>query len=114
MTDNYFAIVMFDDGRIMLSYDDMYAPDGLIGWSCAGASEDESDLTETVMYEDALGLGTGTEEAMYEQFTGSTDDERDIDNRSFVFCAGIGDDNDGDGYTDQCGDPDDTDDSVTP
>ena len=49
----------------------------------------------TVVPVTGSGLGTGTEEAMYEQFTGATDDERDIDNRSFVLCAGIGDDNDG-------------------
>ena len=44
----------------------------------------------------------------------SLSDASDVSGQTFTFCVNSGTDSDGDDWTDECGDPDDSDSSVTP
>ncbi len=114
---NTFTYILRDDGRIVLAYGEMNAADGLVGWTC-GTGRDPSavDLTEelTAIPEGSLGIGAGTEDAVYEYFSGSGVGIGDVSDQIFHFCVNSGTDGDGDGWTDECGDPDDSDPGVTP
>jgi hypothetical protein len=118
------GIVLLADGRIVLDYGEVTTGEAIVGWSCGpgdgvinpGAIWPETDLsawTYTTPW-DSLGIGTGTEDAFYQSFTGGVLHAFDTPERSLVYCVRSGTDGDGDGWTDQCGDPDDGDASVTP
>jgi hypothetical protein len=107
-----FAVVIRDDGRILFDYSDMQLTDGLAGWTCGGGSS--TDLTDAWLdhTEGTAGIGTGTETGLYEVFSASN--PNDTEDWLLHLCGTAGTDSDGDGWTDVCGDPDDTDGSVTP
>ena len=113
---NTFSMILLDDGRVLLTYENISPTDGLAGWSCgsgaAGASE--VDLTAEVdsIPEGSVGIGEGTETGVYEVFVGGS--ANDLDNETLMFCVNSGTDSDGDGWTDECGDPNDFDASITP
>ncbi|MBM4365041.1 MAG: hypothetical protein FJ102_02425, partial [Deltaproteobacteria bacterium] len=112
-----FAIVLMDDGRIYLEYDALSMSDGLAGFSCNRAvTEAEVDLSSEAanLAYGAKGIGTGTEDMVYEIFTGSGGDVNDLDEAKFFLCGNAGSDGDGDGWTEECGDSDDSDPSVFP
>ncbi|MCB9758477.1 MAG: putative metal-binding motif-containing protein [Alphaproteobacteria bacterium] len=113
-TPNTFAAVLLGDGRVLLKYGALGIPDGLAGWSCGtdpSATEvDLSDWDDHPVWGSA-GLGQGTESAFFEVFTSA---DNDLDGRILMLCGTAGTDSDGDGWTDTCGDPDDTDASVVP
>ncbi|MBO83843.1 MAG: hypothetical protein CL927_00675, partial [Deltaproteobacteria bacterium] len=113
-TTNDFAVILFDDGRIMWDFGSMSSREGIVGWACGASSGDEVDWSaERVYGTDGLPtVGTGTEDAMWQQFTNS--DPNDLGESTVWSCATAGDDDDSDGWTDICGDPDDSDAMVTP
>ncbi|MCB9759886.1 MAG: putative metal-binding motif-containing protein [Alphaproteobacteria bacterium] len=111
---NTFSAILLDDGRVILTYPELYVTDGIIGWSCGdGADVDETDLSAdwAAKPADAAGLGTGTESAVYERYKS---DDNDAAGATWWFCGTAGDDADGDGWTTVCGDADDSDPSVYP
>jgi hypothetical protein len=113
-TTNDFGVILFADGRIMWDFGAMSSSDGIVGWGCGTGSGDEVDWSvERVDGTEGLPtVGSGTEDAMWQQFTYS--DANDLAESTLWGCATAGDDNDGDGWTDTCGDPDDSDPGVTP
>jgi len=111
-----FSVIMLEDGRVVLSYGDIDTSDGLAGWSCSGSSAStESDFTDEAadVPPNSLGIGQGSESNYFEIFSSGAD-ANDLANQTFTFCVNSGVDNDGDGWTDLCGDLDDTDSSSTP
>jgi len=114
---NTLTVVLLADGRFRVHLGGMAAQDGLVGWSCAtNATVAETDLTALV---DAVppgsrGIGRGTEDAVYEVFSGTAPDLGDLAGRGLTFCSRTGVDADHDSWTDNCGDCDDGDGSVHP
>ena len=123
-TTNTLSAVVFDDGSFAIHHEDVTQSDGLVGFSCATSTTvAEIDISEAEANTDAAGIGDGTEDALYEWFfydtDGSTDtydsaDTFDLDGGMWFFCGTGGDDLDVDGYTTECGDPDDSDATITP
>ncbi len=113
-TTNDFAVVLFADGRVMWDFGTMTSVDGIVGWACGTGSGEEVDWSaERASGTEGLPtVGSGTEAAMWQQFTYS--DANDLAESTLWACATAGDDDDADGWTDACGDPDDADSGVTP
>ncbi|MBL8614611.1 MAG: hypothetical protein JNM72_03270 [Deltaproteobacteria bacterium] len=129
---NTFSALLFIDGSFEIRHDEVYdiggtyATDAVVGWSCgAGTTADrETDMSAAEPYTGALGLGTGRQRLMWERFgyiySGSSGDvfrstdPYDLEGRVLSFCPTLGTDTDGDGYTADCGDPDDADIAVIP
>ena len=111
-----FSMIMMEDGRVVLSYGDIDTTDGLAGWSCSGSgSATESDFTDEAadVPANSLGIGQGSESNYFEIFSSGAD-ANDLANQTFTFCVNSGSDDDGDGWTDLCGDLNDADSTVTP
>jgi hypothetical protein len=113
-TTNDFSLTLFNDGRVMWNFGSMASYDGLVGWACGTGTGEEVDWSAEleVGTEGLPTIGTGTEDAMWQLFDWS--DRNDLENSTLWSCVTAGDDDDGDGYTDVCGDPDDDDSSVYP
>jgi hypothetical protein len=119
-----FGMILLDDGRIVLDYGEMGTGEAIVGWSCGPGDgvfnpaslwpETDLDAWTYAMPWDSLGIGMGTEETLYQSYSGGLTDSLDTAERSVVYCVNSGTDDDGDGWTDACGDPDDSDASVTP
>ena len=118
-----FSILMFDDGSMMMNHDTITQNDGIVGFSCApGSYSDESDISAAVANAGSLGLGDGTEDLYFEQWgysvvggSATYDSSEVFDLGGWLPLCGLGgDDADGDGYTTECGDPDDADPTITP
>jgi hypothetical protein len=117
-------MILLGDGRIVLDYGDVMTDEAIVCWSCGpgdgilnpAALWPETDLIAWTyaMPWDSLGIGMGTEEALYQSYIGGLTDGFDTPERSIVYCMNSGADADGDGWTDDCGDPDDGDASVIP
>jgi hypothetical protein len=85
-TTNSFSIVLFDDGRIMLEYGALAMTDGMAGFSCGRTAGSSSDLTAQMDALDAAwGIGTGTDNYLYEVFT--TSSTNDLDNTIVRLCG---------------------------
>ncbi|MCB9794835.1 MAG: putative metal-binding motif-containing protein [Alphaproteobacteria bacterium] len=113
-TLNDFQAVLLDDGRFIVQYPNLSITDGVVGWSCGDRPRlSETDLSQAWanLADGALGLGTGTDLALFEHFKNS---DNDAAGAAWIFCADGGTDADGDGWTDSCGDADDNDASVYP
>ncbi len=115
-TPETFSVLLWDDGSFWFDYPS-------VSQSCgAGTLEDTTDLSEAVAHHGALGIGDGAEDMVYEWFgyvvSGGTTSyggtSNDLDGSSLEFCGTGGDDVDGDGYTTECGDPDDNDTGIIP
>ncbi|MCB9766361.1 MAG: putative metal-binding motif-containing protein [Alphaproteobacteria bacterium] len=114
---NTFSVTLHADGWIQIDYDSVDSLDSIVGWSCAtDSSAPEVDISEALWapVEGSAGLGQGTEAAYYEYFSDTSTDPFDLNGMSVRFCGWSGTDGDGDGWTDECGDPDDSDANVTP
>jgi len=114
---NTFSYILRADGQILLDYGDMSALDGLVGWTCGtGLAPSAVDLTAqaSVIPDGSAGIGMGTEDAVYELFLGTAASSGDVGNLTFAFCSQQGSDADGDGWTDACGDTDDSDPLIHP
>jgi len=113
---NTFSMILLEDGRVLLTYETVSPTDALSGWSCgtgaSGASELDLTAESESIPEGSAGIGQGTESGVYEVFTGAS--TNDLDNATLMFCVNSGTDSDGDGWTDECGDLNDADASVTP
>ena len=77
-----------------------------MGVSCGdGTVDSQWDLSSDDWTDNALGLGQGSENMVYEQWSSGND----ITGTARSFCMRAGTDADGDGWTDECGDQDDSD-----
>ena len=112
---NSFSVVLEESGRIVFDFAGVEVLTGLTGWSCGSSgSSNDVDLTEEPPVGLDGGLGGGLESDLYEYFTSPVTHPFDLDASVLVLCGTRGVDSDGDGYTDQCGDPDDTDPLLLP
>ena len=110
-----FTIAMLADGTATVDVDAAPAAVALTGWSCGTGRTTSLDLSvEMDTYPDsAAGLGQGTEGAVYELWDGVST-LTDVEGLALRFCATTGTDADNDGWSDNCGDPDDTAVTITP
>jgi hypothetical protein len=86
-----FSAILFDDGRILLTYGNntLTNKDALSGWACAPSSApSETNLSAISYLEGYWGYGLGTEKAIVELFTGSTD-PHDLANTAVRFCSNV-------------------------
>ena len=105
------TVVFHEDGLVHMSHESNNISDGLVGVSCGDGTVDSSwDLSDDTWTDNALGLGQGTENMVYEQWSSGND----IASTARTFCMQSGTDSDGDDWTDECGDQDDTDDQIYP
>jgi len=105
------TVVFHEDGLVHMSHESNDITDGLVGVSCGdGTIDDAFDLSDDTWTDLSLGLGQGTENMVHELWTSGND----IDNTARTFCMQSGTDADGDGWTDDCGDQDDTNDQIYP
>ena len=105
---NSATLTLWDDGTANLAFGALSMTDGLVGFSCGGTGAVVvTDLSDYTILPNAWAVGTGTESALYELFNdqGNTND---LDNTVIDLCLTGGDDADSDGWTDVCGDCDDT------
>jgi hypothetical protein len=104
--------VFHTNGTVTLDYDSVTGiADGLVGVSCGDSSTDSSyDLSAASWTDNALGLGNGTDNMAYEQWSSGND----ISGSTIRFCMDNGSDADGDGWSDECGDQDDSDAQIYP
>ena len=107
----------------MVNHNIVTETDGAVGFGCGpGSYIDENDLSTAEANAGAIGLGDGSEDLFFEvwEYTvaggSSTYDSTDTFDLSgwTAFCGVGGTDADADGFTEECGDPDDTDPAVTP
>ncbi|MCO4768473.1 MAG: hypothetical protein KDA24_00475 [Deltaproteobacteria bacterium] len=82
----------------------------IAGWSCGNTSPVAMDLSDPGLPEAAPRIGQGSETAIFQVFEGAASggDSVDLDNLDVSFCLTDGVDGDGDGWSDQCGDCDDS------
>ncbi len=75
VNSNTFAVVLFDDGRILMQWDGIGQTDAIVGWSCGTGSGTAVDWSAVVagLAGDPSGYGTGAEDALYEQWSGGFD-----------------------------------------
>jgi len=88
----------------------------MVGWSCGNTNAVGMDLSDPGMPPTVARVGQGDETSIYEVFEGTAAGGVDLDlaNETVSFCLTGGFDDDGDGWTDKCGDCDDDDASVYP
>jgi len=113
---NTATLTLFDDGTANIVYGDLSMSDGLVGFSCGDGSTGQvtaTDISEYVLLPNAWAIGQGTEDAVYELFN-DQDNLNDLENTTIDLCLTGGDDSDSDGWTDVCGDCDDTDATAYP
>lgn len=105
------TVVFHEDGVVHMSHESSNIPDGIVGVSCGDGTTDAAyDLSNDGWTDNSLGLGQGTENMVYEQWSSGND----IDGTARTFCVQSGVDSDGDDWTDECGDQDDTDPQIYP
>ena len=105
------TVVFHEDGLVHMSHESSDIPDGLVGVSCGDGTVDSAwDLSDDDWTDNALGLGQGTENMVYEQWSSGND----IEGSARTFCMQSGTDSDGDDWTDDCGDQDDADAQIYP
>ena len=99
-----FTMTVTDDGQIIVTHERLDGGNFLAGWSCGTGSPLALDLSaEMASYPDGgEGLGHGTEDGVYEQF--STSNPNDLLGRTLTYCGARGLDSDNDGWSDRCGD----------
>ncbi len=106
------SAIFHSDGTVTLDYESVVnITDGLVGISCGDGTTDSAyDLSDDDWTDNALGLGSGTENLVHEIWTSGND----ISGSTIHFCMQSGTDSDGDGWTDECGDQDDGDSQIYP
>jgi len=108
-TANNFELILWVDGMATIAYGDIDETDGLVGFACGDTdvvAVDFSELNDDI-------IGQGTEDAVYEQFS-DLGSPNDLANEQLDLCLTSGVDDDGDGWTDACGDCDDLDANAFP
>ena len=80
---NTFGTVIFDDGTILQTFNGMSALDAIVGWSCATGVAGAVDISAEIGALDPADryIGDGSEDAMYELFSSSTN-PMDLDGES--------------------------------
>jgi len=112
-TANTFTVTLFADGTAAIDYGSLSVSDGLVGFACGDTAVTDVDLSDYEVIAGATAIGKGTESALYEQFS-NLGSPNDLDGTSLDLCLTAGDDADGDGWTDTCGDCDDAEASTYP
>jgi hypothetical protein len=105
-TANTFTLTLYPDGTASILYGDLSVSDGLVGFACGGTAVDSVDLSAYEVLAGTFGIGSGTEDGIYEQFS-NLGSPNDLANEEIDLCLTAGVDADGDGWTDTCGDCDD-------
>jgi len=108
-TSNSFSMTLWADATATFEFLPIDEIDGLVGWACGDGSTGDVTVVDLSHFEvppNALGIGTGTEDAVYEQFS-DLGSPNDLQDEVLDLCLTAGDDLDGDGWTDYCGDCDD-------
>ena len=117
-TGSTFSIVFHEDGRFDMDYPSTYTDSAAVGWSCGtGAVAAEVDISSlaTNLPTGAVGVDQGTEDLFHEIISATPrTTEIDLQGLTVPYCGQNGTDADGDGWTDSCGDTDDSDASVYP
>ena len=115
-TANTFSMTLWADGTATFDYGPVDEVDGLVGFACGDGSTGDVtvvDYSADELPPNALGFGTGTDDAVYEQFS-DLGSPNDLQDSVIELCLTAGDDTDGDGWTDYCGDCDDDDATTYP
>ena len=88
----------------------------IVGWSCGNEAPVVIDLSDPGVPEAVSRIGQGSESSIYEVFAGAASGGVDLDlaDTTVSFCLTDGQDLDGDGWSDQCGDCDDSAPSIFP
>ena len=104
-----FTLALHSDGSATVDVEGAPAAVALTGWSCGTGGGTAVDLTAAQADHPDLapGLGGGAEAALYELWDG-TSTVADVAGTALRFCGTQGVDADNDGWTDVCGDPDDS------
>ena len=106
--DNTFELTLWEDGSASIDYGALNAPTALVGWACGDSAVAELDLSEVEVLPGTYGIGSGTEDAVYELFVDGPN-PNDLSGLQLDLCLTAGEDEDGDGWTGFCGDCDDAD-----
>ncbi len=106
-------LLLFPDGTASLTYGSLDQTWGVVGYACDSDGAVTVDLTDPDIPDGAWAIGSGTEGAVYEEFT-LEGNPVDLADATLDLCLTGGTDADGDGWTDLCGDCDDDDDDVFP
>jgi MYXO-CTERM domain-containing protein len=112
-SSNTVTLTLLPDGTASVDYGAVDALPSLVGWACGAGDIETLDISAFQPGPSALGIGTGTEEALYEEFS-DPDNPLDLSDLGFDFCINGGGDGDEDGWTDLCGDCDDSDAAIFP
>ncbi len=110
---NSFDLILWPDGTATFDYGNVDAEVGLVGWSCGDQDVFAVDLSDVDPLPNTYGVGSGTEDAIYEHFDGPSH-VADVSGLELEFCLTAGVDGDGDGWTGLCGDCDDADGGTFP
>ena len=107
---NTATLTLSSVGVATLDYGYLSANVALVGWACDASNVAVVDLDDPDQPATAPRVGSGTEDALYEHFQGAANGDEDVDlaNTTVELCLTAGADSDGDGWTDLCGDCDDT------
>ena len=114
---NTVTVTLSSIGVASLDYDFLSADVALIGWACGAAGTvTEVDLSDPAQPVTAPRIGSGTEDALYQHFVGAANggDDLDLQDSTLQLCLTGGVDDDGDGWTDLCGDCEDNDVTIYP
>ena len=114
---NTVTLTLTSVGVATLDYGFLSADVAMVGWACAPSGlVTELDLSDPAQPDTAPRVGMGTEDALYQQFAGAANggDDLDLQDTTIELCLTGGLDDDGDGWTDLCGDCDDADASTYP
>jgi MYXO-CTERM domain-containing protein len=101
-------LTLLPDGTATLDFGDVDADPALVGYACGTGDVATVDLSEYEIPVSGFAIGSGTEDALYEEFE-STTNPLDLSGLSLDLCLTAGEDLDGDGWTAYCGDCDDND-----
>ena len=110
---NTFAVVMHESGLMHFAVDEKNSTDHLTGWSCGDDSTVAStDLSSEIdsLAEGAFGLEASGARAHYEYASSGFD----LEGYRWMMCGSGGTDGDGDGWSDLCGDTNDSDATIYP
>ena len=112
-TASTFSVVLTSDGFALMEYGSLDQPSGLAGFSCGPGDSVIVDFSDDDPTPTTGTFGSGTESALYEEFDLSSNPV-DLADLVVDLCLTAGEDTDGDGWTDACGDCDDGDAGVFP
>jgi len=112
-TASTFSVTLTSDGFALMEYGSLDQASGLAGFSCGSEDQVTVDFSDDEPTPNVGTFGSGTESALYEEFDLASNPV-DLADLLVDLCLTAGDDADGDGWTDACGDCDDAEALVFP